>query len=208
MDLAAHLSEPDKSQALFCWNNNIVASNPQQAALRTALRREDLLHVVVDLFQTDTADYADFVLPAASFLEFDDLVLPYFHNAVSAQVKVAPPPGECLPNQEIFRRLARAMGMSEPELFQSDAEIIAEMLAQAGIEGGFELLAERGTVFPFDEPLIQFELDEVSDPERQDRVGIGARARRRSSAGAAPACRRASAAAVGCACSRRHRTGR
>jgi anaerobic selenocysteine-containing dehydrogenase len=157
MDLAAHLSEPDKSQALFCWNNNIVASNPQQAALREALRREDLLHVVVDLFQTDTADYADFVLPAASFLEFDDLVLPYFHNAVSAQVKVAPPPGECLPNQEIFRRLARAMGMSEPELFQSDAEIIAEMLAQVGIEGGFEWLAERGTVFPFDEPLIQFE---------------------------------------------------
>jgi anaerobic selenocysteine-containing dehydrogenase len=157
MDLAAHLSEPDKSQALFCWNNNIVASNPQQAALREALRREDLLHVVVDLFQTDTADYADFVLPAASFLEFDDLVLPYFHNAVSAQVKVAPPPGECLPNQEIFRRLARAMGMSEPELFQSDSEIIAEMLAQIGIEGGFELLAERGTVFPFDQPLIQFE---------------------------------------------------
>jgi anaerobic selenocysteine-containing dehydrogenase len=156
MDLAAHLSDPEKSQALFCWNNNIVASNPQQSALRKALRREDLLHVVIDLFQTDTADYADFVLPAASFLEFDDLVLPYFHHAVSAQVKVAPPPGECLPNQEIFRRLARAMDLSEPELFQSDDEIIAEMLAQAGIKGGFKALAERGTVFPFDQPLIQF----------------------------------------------------
>ena len=156
MDLAAHLTDPGKSQALFCWNNNIVASNPQQSALRKALQREDLLHVVIDLFQTDTADYADFVLPAASFLEFNDLVFPYFHNAVSAQVKVAPAPGECLPNQEIFRRLARAMDLRDPEVFASDDEVIAEMLAQSGVKGGFAALAERGTVFPFAEPLIQF----------------------------------------------------
>jgi anaerobic selenocysteine-containing dehydrogenase len=156
MDLAAHLNDPEKSQALFCWNNNIVASNPQQAALRKALQRDDLLHVVIDLFQTDTADYADFILPAASFLEFDDLVLPYFHHAVSAQVKAVPPPGECLPNQEIFRKLAHAMELSEPALFQSDAEIIDEMLAQVGINEGFRFLAQRGTVFPFEQPLIQF----------------------------------------------------
>jgi len=49
------------------------------------------------------------------------------------------------------------MGLSEPELFQSDAEIIAKMLAHTGIKGGFAFLAERGTVFPFDEPLIQFD---------------------------------------------------
>ena len=80
-------------------------------------------------------------------------------NAVSAQVDVAPPPGECLPNQEIFRRLARAMGFSEPELFQSDAEIIAEMLAQAGIDGGFDVArrARHG-----------LSLDRASDPVRVD----------------------------------------
>jgi anaerobic selenocysteine-containing dehydrogenase len=83
---------------------------------------------------------------------------------VSAQVKVASPPGECLPNQEIFRRLARAMDLSDAELFQSDDEIIGGMLAQAGIKGGFKLLAERGTVFPFDEPLIQFESMKFSTP--------------------------------------------
>jgi anaerobic selenocysteine-containing dehydrogenase len=164
MDLAVHLSAPEKSQALFCWNNNIVASNPQQSLLRAALRREDLLHVVVDLFQTDTADYADFVLPAASFLEFDDLVFPYFHQAVSAQVKVTPPPGECLPNQEIFRRLARAMNLSEPALYEPDHAIIAAMLDQAGIAGGFAYLAERGTVFPFEQPLIQFDGLKLSTP--------------------------------------------
>ena len=53
---------------------------------------------MVDLFQTDTADYADYVLPAASFLEFDDLVVSYFHLSVSAQVKAAEPLGESLPN--------------------------------------------------------------------------------------------------------------
>jgi anaerobic selenocysteine-containing dehydrogenase len=156
MDLAEHLGDAHKSRALFCWNNNIVASNPRQALLRQALTREDLLHVVIDLFQTDTADYADFVLPAANFLEFNDLVFPYFHHAVSAQVKVVPAPGGCLPNQEIFRRLARAMDLREPELFASDDEMIAGMLEQAGFRDGFAALAERGTVFPFDEPLIQF----------------------------------------------------
>ena len=60
-----------------------------------------------DLFMTDTAAYADYVLPAASFLEFDDIVFPYFHDTVSAQAKAVEPLGQSLPNQVIFRRLAR-----------------------------------------------------------------------------------------------------
>ena len=54
------------------------------------------------------------MLPAASFLEFDDLVASYFDLSLSAQVKAIEPPGEALPNQEIFRRLAAAMGFTEP----------------------------------------------------------------------------------------------
>ena len=64
--------------------------------LRKALMREDLMTVVVDLFPTDTTDFADFVLPAASFLEFDDIVASYFHLTLSAQVKAAEPMGEAL----------------------------------------------------------------------------------------------------------------
>ena len=79
MDLAACLEDPQRAQALICWNINIAASNPEQARLRQALAREDLFTVVLDLFPTDTTDFADFVLPAASFLEFDDLVAGYFH---------------------------------------------------------------------------------------------------------------------------------
>src|SRR5579862_954387 len=148
MDMAERLADPRRSTALFCWNNNILASSPQQGRLREALTREDLLHVVLDCFATDTADYADFVLPAASFLEFDDVVLPYFFNVVSAQVKVAKQMGEALPNQEIFRRLARVMGFTEPALYEDDASMIRAILAQTECGLDFETLAARGTYMP------------------------------------------------------------
>jgi anaerobic selenocysteine-containing dehydrogenase len=156
MDLASVLTDPARSSALFCWNNNIVASSPQQSRLRQALQREDLLHVVSDLFATDTVAYADYVLPAASFLEFDDVLFPYFQNAVSAVVRVVEAPGECLPNQEIFRRLAREMGYNEPELFESDEDMLDVLLRQSGWTKGFRALAEIGTFFPREEPEAQY----------------------------------------------------
>jgi anaerobic selenocysteine-containing dehydrogenase len=156
MDLAATLEDPARASALFCWNINIAASNPQQARLRRALEREDLFTVVVDAFQTDSADLADIVLPAAGFLEFDDLVSSYFHMTLSAQVKAMEPLGDSLPNQEIFRRLARAMGFTEPELFEADAEILRALLDSAGVAGGFAALAQAGTIELWPQPLIQF----------------------------------------------------
>lgn len=156
MDLAQLLAEPWQSQALFCWNINIAASNPDQAELHRALAREDLLTVVVDLFQTDTADFADYVLPAASFLEFDDLVSGYFNLTLSAQVKAMEPLGEALPNQEIFRRLAAAMGFNEPELYESDRAIIDRLLAGTPFKGGFDELKRLGTATIFPEPVLQF----------------------------------------------------
>jgi anaerobic selenocysteine-containing dehydrogenase len=156
MDLAACLENPVRAQGLVCWNMNIAASNPQQARLRQALSREDLFTVVLDLFPTDTTDFADFVLPAASFLEFDDLIAGYFHLAVAAQVKAMEPLGEALPNQEIFRRLARAMGYSEPELYETDEDIIGAVLRNTGLGLDFRALAARGTVPVTPEPIITF----------------------------------------------------
>jgi anaerobic selenocysteine-containing dehydrogenase len=156
MDLVTCLEDPVRSQALFCWNINIAASNPEQGRLHAALRREDLLTVAVDLFPTDTTDFADFVLPAASFLEFDDLVVSYFHLTLSAQVKAADPLGEALPNMEIFRRLARAMGYPEPELHESDAELLEIVLARSGVGEDFASLAAKGTVPIAAEPVVQF----------------------------------------------------
>lgn len=156
MDLAQTLSEPSQSQALFCWNINIAASNPDQAALYRALEREDLMTVVVDLFQTDTADFADYVLPAASFLEFDDLVSSYFNLTISAQARAIEPMGEALPNQEIFRRLAAAMGFNDPELYEDDRSILEHLLAGTPFEGGFDALKRIGTATIFPEPVLQF----------------------------------------------------
>jgi anaerobic selenocysteine-containing dehydrogenase len=156
MDLAAALGDRARSRALFCWNINIAASNPQQELLRQGLRRDDLFLVVADLFLTDTARFADLVLPAASFLEFDDMTSPYFHLSLGAQVKATTPPGEALPNQEIFRRLARAMGYSEPEHYESDVAILDALAAQAGIAGGFAALAAAGSVMVSPEPVVQF----------------------------------------------------
>ena len=67
--------------------------------MKKGLAREDLFTVVIDCFMTDTADYADIVLPAASFLEFDDVCSSYFHLTIGAQVQCRVPMGESLPNQ-------------------------------------------------------------------------------------------------------------
>jgi anaerobic selenocysteine-containing dehydrogenase len=170
MDLAACLEDPRRAQALIAWNINIAASNPEQARLRRALTREDLFTVVLDLFPTDTTDFADFVLPAASFLEFDDLVAGYFHLRLSAQIKAMEPLGEALPNQEIFRRLARSMGYTEPELYEDDAEIIATVLHKADLGVDFTSLAAKGSVPVSSEPLIQF--GELTFPTPSGRIEI------------------------------------
>ncbi len=156
MDLAAALEDPARSRALFVWNMNPLASCPQQARLRRALRREDLLTVVLDLFATDTTAMADYVLPAASFLEFDDLIASYFQLTLSAQVKVMEPMGGALPNQEIFRRLGRAMGYSDPELQESDASILATLMERSGLEIDFASLAQRGSLWVPEQPETQF----------------------------------------------------
>ncbi|MGQ0658506.1 MAG: molybdopterin-containing oxidoreductase family protein [Chromatiales bacterium] len=156
MDLAACLEDPARAQALLAWNINIAASSPQQTRLRKALTRSDLFTVVLDLFPTDTTDFADFVLPAASFLEFDDLVAGYFHLTLSAQVKAMEPLGEALPNQEIFRRLAQAMGYTESELYESDAAILTTLLQRANLGENFASLAATGTIPVPAEPVIRF----------------------------------------------------
>ena len=157
MDLVEHLQDPARSRALVCWNVNPAASCPDQLRLRRALGREDLFTVVADIFPTDTVDLADVVVPAASWLEFDDLVVPYFHRALSAQAKAAEPPGDAVPNSEIFRRLAAAMGFDDPVLREADAALIERVLKASGTGLDFAGLIARGTVWtPADDVHVQF----------------------------------------------------
>ena len=154
--LAATLEDPQRSGALVCWNVNPVASCAEQSRLRHALEREDLFTVVADLFATDTADLADVVLPAASWLESDDIVVPYFHRALSAQVKACEPLGRALPNSEIFRRLAAALGRSDRRLQEADDAILAAVMSGSGTGLSFAELAARGTVWGEEQAAVQF----------------------------------------------------
>ncbi len=156
MDFSEQLAT-GKFKSLLVWNTNPAASAPNQKQLHDALKREDLFTVVIDCFQTDTADYADIVLPAASFLEFDDLTFSYFHMIMGAQVKASEPLGESLPNQEIFRRMAKAMDYEDAELFESDDQLIQEMLSDINIDINFEQLKEKGWFYLGEEAIIFYD---------------------------------------------------
>ncbi|MBX9584172.1 MAG: molybdopterin oxidoreductase family protein [Gemmataceae bacterium] len=120
-------------KALFVYNSNPAAVCPDQSRVLKGLEREDLFTVVHDQFQTDTADYADLVLPATSQLEHFDLHGGYGHLYVQANNPAVAPLGESKPNTEVFRLLAREMGF-EPELFEeTDEELAAKSLRPSGL---------------------------------------------------------------------------
>jgi anaerobic selenocysteine-containing dehydrogenase len=164
-DLADRLADPEEFKAFLVWNTNPLASCSDQQKLRKACAREDLFTVAIDCFATDTTRYADIVLPAASFLEFDDLTFSYFNLCVGAQSKVREPMGESLPNPEIFRRIARAMTIDEPALHEEDAQVIATLLQQMGREHDFAELQSMGHFFVNgDEPVIFYQDLKFSTP--------------------------------------------
>ena len=97
--------------ALVVFGANPLASNPDSAKVRRALAREDLFTVVIEQMPTDTADYADIVLPSTMQTEHTDVHDGYGHMYLAWNEPAVEPPGECLPHTEIWRRLARAMGL-------------------------------------------------------------------------------------------------
>jgi anaerobic selenocysteine-containing dehydrogenase len=118
-------------QALFAYAANPAASVPNQSKVFHGLARNDLFTVVVEHFVTDTARFADIVLPATMATEHQDLLISYGHLYVAWNEPAVSPPGECLPTTEIFRRLARTMKLNEPALYDSD-ETLARQVLESG----------------------------------------------------------------------------
>ena len=116
-------------KALIVYNCNPAAVCPDQAAVRRGMQREDLFTVVLEQFQTDTADYADYVLPATTQLEHWDILKPYGHTHLALNRPAIAPLGESLPNSEIFRRLAAAMGYDDPCFHEDDEQILQNLVA-------------------------------------------------------------------------------
>lgn len=114
--------------ALIVYNCNPAAVCPDQEAVRQGLAREDLFTVVLEQFPTDTVDYADYVLPATTQLEHWDILKPYGHLFLALNRPVIAPLGEALPNSEIFRRLAAALGYNEACFAQGDEEVLRELV--------------------------------------------------------------------------------
>ena len=115
--------------ALFVYNSNPGAVAPNQNAVRRGLARADLFTVVHDLFFNDTTDYADYVLPATSFLEHTDIQGAYGHYFVQLSNQAIEPVGESRSNVWLFGQLAQRMGFEE-ECFRDTAEqIVAQALA-------------------------------------------------------------------------------
>jgi anaerobic selenocysteine-containing dehydrogenase len=110
-------------RAVIVYNTNSVAVCPDSEKVIAGFRREDLFTVVMDSFLTDTADYADIVLPATTQLEHHDVHKSYGHLYVLANNPAIAPVGESLPNSEVFRRLAARMGFDEPCFQDSDEDI-------------------------------------------------------------------------------------
>ena len=115
-------------EALVVYNSNPVAVAPQSTKVAEGFAREDLFTVVLEQFRTDTADYADILLPATTQLEHVDVHKAYGHTYFLANNQAIAPLGEALPNTEIFRRLAQRMGFDEPCFADSDEDIAAQAI--------------------------------------------------------------------------------
>jgi anaerobic selenocysteine-containing dehydrogenase len=118
-------------RALIVYNNNPVAVCPDSDKVIAGFSREDLFTVVMDHFQTDTADYADILLPATTQLEHYDVHKSYGHLYVLGNNPAIAPLGESLPNSEVFRRLAARMGFDEPCFRDTDEDICRTALASS-----------------------------------------------------------------------------
>ena len=128
-------------EALIVYNSNPVAVAPDSSKVVRGFAREDLFTVVLEHFKTDTADYADYLLPATTQLEHWDVQVAYGHTDVLLNRPAIAPVGQAKPNAQIFRELARHMGFTEP-CFSEDDESLCRIAYGDAVD--FEELLDKG----------------------------------------------------------------
>jgi anaerobic selenocysteine-containing dehydrogenase len=150
------LDPPIKS--LFVYGTNPAVVAPEANKVRKGLAREDLFVVVHDLFLTETAKYADVVLPATSSFENIDLYTSYWHHYVQIQQPVIERYGESKSNVEVFQLLAEKMGFEDPCLYETEEEMISQALDNPNnpyLEGiDYETLVEKQYIKANVKPLL------------------------------------------------------
>jgi anaerobic selenocysteine-containing dehydrogenase len=128
-------------EAMIVYNSNPVAIAPESGKVVQGFAREDLFTVVLEHFKTDTADYADFILPATTQLEHWDIHTSYGHTDVLLNRPAIAPVGGARTNTDIFRALAARMGFDDPCFAESDESLCRSAI---GDERDFEQLLEHG----------------------------------------------------------------
>ena len=116
------LKVPIKS--MMCWNTNPVTQSTETEKIIKGLQRKDLFLVSAEHFISDTAAYADIILPASMGAEQEDMILSWGHLYLTYNTKCVESPGEAIPNNEIFRRLAKRLGFEEDNFKWSDSECL------------------------------------------------------------------------------------
>jgi len=111
-------------KSIMCWNANPVTQAPETDKIVEGLKNEDLFLVAAEHFISDTALYADILLPASMGAEMEDIILSWGHLYLTYNAKCVESPGEAIPNNEIFRRLAARFGFNEDNFRWSDAECL------------------------------------------------------------------------------------
>ncbi|MEJ0019079.1 MAG: molybdopterin-dependent oxidoreductase [Acetobacteraceae bacterium] len=165
LDIGRHLVEDDIDpplRVLFIYNHNPIVVHPDQNRMRAGLAREDVFAVGIEVAMTESMDYCDIILPAATHFEYAELYPAYGHHWLQRAEPVIPPQGESLPNTEIFRRLAARFGFGDACFTASDADLMdaavdlgdarpseiptGQALQMKGSDGGTLVLFEN--VFP------------------------------------------------------------
>jgi anaerobic selenocysteine-containing dehydrogenase len=134
-------------KAIYVYNSNPLAVAPDSSKVAAGFARRDLFCVVHDIFVTDTADYADILLPATTQLEQADIHRAYGHRYVQYSEQAIAPVGEAKPNSEVFRLLAQRMGYSDACLQESDEDIMRAAFKwdHAAMQGiSFDSLKQHG----------------------------------------------------------------
>jgi anaerobic selenocysteine-containing dehydrogenase len=133
-----------KIEALIVYNSNPVAVAPESRKVVAGFARDDLFTVVLEHFMTDTADHADYVLPATTQLEHLDVHTTYGHTDVMFNEPAIAPLGEAKPNTQIFRELASRMGFTDACFAEDDQTLARQALHYDRLGTSFEALRERG----------------------------------------------------------------